>query len=69
LHSWLAYRKKEIFPHKENQGLTLLPGSIFSSFYTWMIYAMIISGGVAGMVTTYSFLAYHGTGNKDICFF
>ncbi len=53
LFSWLKLRKEE-------KGLPVLPGTFFSSLYTSMVYIMVLSGFVAGIVTVYSFLAYHG---------
>lgn len=60
LFSWLTLRKKEFFQDADKKGLTLLPGRVFSSLYTWMVYAMVFSGGIAGISLVYSFLAYHG---------
>ena len=53
LFSWLKFRKEE-------KGLPVLPGTFFSSLYTSMVYIMAFSGLIAGIVTVYSFLAYHG---------
>jgi Protein of unknown function (DUF2868) len=60
LMSWLAFRKKEFFKEKDPQGFFLLPGRIFSLLYSWMIYAMVLSGVVTGISLAYSFLVYHG---------
>jgi hypothetical protein len=54
LLSWLKFRKDE-------KGLPILPGTVFLSLYTCMVYIMIFSGVVIGITTVYSFLAYHGT--------
>jgi len=53
LLSWLKLRKDE-------KGLPILPGTVFSSLYTCMVYIMILSGLIIGITTVYSFLAYHG---------
>ncbi|MEN8210568.1 MAG: DUF2868 domain-containing protein [Thermodesulfobacteriota bacterium] len=53
LLSWLKLRKDE-------KGLPILPGTVFSSLYTCMVYIMILSGIIIGITTVYSFLAYHG---------
>ncbi len=58
---WLGQRKQQFFKDTDNNTAPLLPGSVFSSFYTIMVYLMIILGGIAGLMTIYSFLAYHGT--------
>jgi len=60
LLSWLIFRKEEFFKEKEKKGLPLLPGTIFSILYSWMVYAMVFSGGVVGVSLAYSFLVYHG---------
>ena len=52
--SWLKFRRDE-------KGLPILPGMVFSSLYTCAVYIMIISGITIGISTVYSFLAYHGT--------
>ena len=52
--SWLRFRRDE-------KGLPLLPGMVFSSLYTCAVYIMIMSGFIIGISTVYSFLAYHGT--------
>ncbi|MCD4721578.1 MAG: DUF2868 domain-containing protein [Desulfobacula sp.] len=69
LFSWLAFRKEEFFQNTDKKGLTLLPGRIFSSLYTWMVYGMIFSGGIAGISLVYSFLAYHGTRPINVAIF
>jgi hypothetical protein len=69
LFSWLAFRKEEFFQDTAKKGLTLLPGRIFSSLYIWMIYAMVFSGGIAGISIVYSFLAYHGTSPINVVVF
>ncbi len=46
---------------KDEKGLPILPGTVFSSLYTCMVYIMIFSGLITGISMVYSFLAYHGT--------
>ncbi len=69
LFSWLTLRKEEFFQDVDKKGLTLLPGRIFSSLFTWMVYAMVFSGGIAGISLVYSFLAYHGTRPINVAVF
>ena len=69
LFSWLAFRKKEFFQEADKKGLTILPGTIFSSLYTWMVYAMVFLGGITGISLAYSFLAYHGTRPINVAVF
>ena len=60
LISWLKFRKEEFFNPADKKGMVLLPGSIFSSLYTWMICGMSLAGFFTGISLAYSFLAYHG---------
>ncbi len=60
LISWLKFRREEIFNGADKKEMGLLPGSIFSSLYTWMIYIIVFSGFFTGISLAYSFLAYHG---------
>ncbi|WP_457554275.1 DUF2868 domain-containing protein [Desulfobacula sp.] len=60
LLEWLVFRKQELFKKKNKKGAPLLPGTIFSFLYSWMVYAMALSGGVAGISMACSFLAYYG---------
>ncbi|WP_299982544.1 DUF2868 domain-containing protein [Desulfobacula sp.] len=69
LFSWLAFRKEEFFRDADKKGLALLPGRIFSSLYTWTVYAMVFLGGIAGISLAYSFLAYHGTRPINVTIF
>ncbi|MBC8440632.1 MAG: DUF2868 domain-containing protein [Deltaproteobacteria bacterium] len=69
LLKWLAFRKDEFFKKKDKKGLTLLPGTIFSTLYSWMIYAMALTGGVTGVSLAYSFLAYHGNRPINVSIF
>ena len=69
LFSWLGLRKEEFFRDKDKKGVTLLPGTVFSSLYTWTVYAMVFLGGIAGISMAYSFLAYHGTRPINVAVF
>jgi len=69
LLSWLGFRKAEFFQDTDKRGLTLLPGTFLSSLYTWMVYAMIFFGGMAGVSLAYSFLAYHGARPINVAVF
>ncbi len=69
LLSWLRFRKAEFFQDTDKRGLTLLPGTFFSSLYTWMVYAMVFFGGMAGISLAYSFLAYHGARPINVAVF
>ena len=69
LLKWLAFRKDEFFKKKDKKGLTLLPGTIFSTLYSWMIYAMTLTGCVTGVSLAYSFLAYHGNRPINVTMF
>ncbi|MCD4678401.1 MAG: DUF2868 domain-containing protein, partial [Desulfobacula sp.] len=69
LFAWLGFRKEEFFRDKDKKGVTLLPGTIFSSLYTWTVYAMVFLGGIAGISMAYSFLAYHGTRPINVAVF
>jgi len=54
LFSWLKFRRNE-------NEISLLPGTVYSFIYTCVVYIMFISGFIMGISTVYSFLAYHGT--------
>ncbi len=69
LLSWLAFRKKEFFQDSGKQKLPQLPGDVFSSLYTWVMYAAVFTGGVSGVSLAYSFLAYHGTRPINVAVF
>lgn len=61
LLSWLSIRKQQFFKHADKRTAPVLPGAVFSSFYTIMLCLMIVLGGILGITTVYSFLAYYGT--------
>jgi hypothetical protein len=69
LFTWLASRKVEFFQGADKKGVPLLPGIIFSCLYTWMVYAMVLFGGVSGVSLAYSFLAYHGNRPINVAVF
>ena len=69
LFTWLAFRKAEFFQGADKKGKTLLPGTLFSCLYTWMVYAMVFAGGMTGISLAYSFLAYHGTRPINVAVF
>ncbi len=67
--SWLAIRKETFLNQKDKNGLGLLPGTVFATLYTYMIYAMILVGGFTGITLAYSFLAYHGSRPINVAVF
>ncbi len=69
LLSWLEARRQEVFRENEKKGLILLPGAVFSSLYTFMVYALIFSGSFSGLTLAWSFLAYHGTRPVNVALF
>ena len=69
LMKWLVFRKDEFFKGKDKKRLPLLPGTIFSTLYSWMFYAMALSGGITGISLAYSFLAYHGNRPINVTIF
>lgn len=69
LLEWLSFRKDKFFREKDKKGLTQLPGTIFSTLYSWMVYAMALSGGITGISLAYSLLAYHGNRPINVTIF
>ena len=69
LMAWLASRKAQFFQTAGKKGVPLLPGTLFSFLYTWMVYAMVFFGGVSGVSLAYSFLAYHGSRPINVAIF
>jgi hypothetical protein len=69
LFSWLAQRREEFCQSSGENSHNLLPGSVFSLFYTWLIYAMFFFGGATGISLAYSFLAYHGNRPINVAVF
>ncbi len=69
LLSWLEARRQEFFREKEVKGVSLLPGRVFSSLYSFMVYAMVFFGGITGLSLAWSFLAYHGTRPVNVALF
>ncbi len=68
LLTWLEFRRKEFFRDPDKKE-ALLPGSVFSSVYTGLVYASIVSGAMAGICLVVSFLAYHGTRPVNVAVF
>ncbi len=60
LLSWLEARRQE---------LSLLPGRVFSSLYSFMVYALVFFGSITGLSLSWSFLAYHGTRPVNVALF
>ncbi len=67
--SWLAIRKESFLNQKDKNGLGLLPGTVFSTLYIYMMYTMILIGGFTGITLAYSFLAYHGSRPINVAVF
>lgn len=67
LLSWLEARRREALGKHGTPAL--LPGSVFSSLYSLMVYAMIVSGGFSGLSLSWSFLAYHGSRPVNVALF
>lgn len=61
LLSWLLIRKQQFFKHTQKETAPVLPGTVFTRFYRAMACLMVLLGGVIGITTVYSFLAYYGT--------
>jgi len=69
LFSWLAFRRQEFIQNTDTKESYLLPGSIFSSLYAWILYAMVFSGLITGISLAYSFLTYHGKSPINVTVF
>jgi hypothetical protein len=69
LLTWLAFRKDNFFKVNDKKGFSQLPGTVFLTLYSWMIYVMILSGGIFGISLAYSFLAYHGNRPINVTIF
>jgi len=69
LLSWLEAGRQEVSGETGQNASALLPGSVFSSLYSFMIYAMIFSGWFSGLSLAWSFLAYHGTRPVNVALF
>jgi len=63
LLAWLEKRRQE-----ENESGPL-PGTVFSSLYSFMIYALVFFGIFSGLSVSWSFLAYHGTRPVNVALF
>lgn len=69
LLSWLDARRQAVCREKEGKRLNRLPGTVFSSLYSFMVYTMIFSGSISGLMLAWSFLAYHGTKPVNVTLF
>ncbi|MCM2285078.1 MAG: DUF2868 domain-containing protein [Desulfobacula sp.] len=61
LRAWLEARRQEIYGEDGQKAVVLLPGTVFSSLYSFMVTALIFLGVFSGLSLACSFLAYHGT--------
>ncbi|MFH2090780.1 MAG: DUF2868 domain-containing protein [Pseudomonadota bacterium] len=62
LLSWLEMRKAKIMPR-------ILPGTIYSRLYGWMVLAMLGFGLLTGFFLAGSFLVYHGSQPINVTIF
>nr|NJM03837.1 DUF2868 domain-containing protein [Desulfobacula sp.] len=69
LLSWLEARRREACGKHGKKTRVLLPGSVFSLLYSFMVYAMILSGCFSGLSLAWSFLAYHGSKPVNVALF
>jgi len=69
LRSWLEARRQDICGEDGQKAVILLPGTVFSSLYSFMIYALIFLGVFSGLSLAWSFLAYHGTRPVNVALF
>lgn len=69
LFAWLDFRRQEFLEGAGDRGSGALPGSLFSSLYSWTLYAMVFSGLISGVSLVYSFLAYHGKSPINVAVF
>ena len=67
--SWLEYRRLVFFHEADGNTHTLLPGTVFSSLYSFCIYLLVITGFLSGISMVYSFLAYHGARPINVTIF
>lgn len=67
--AWLEARRREGSGEKEEKGTCLLPGTVFSSIYSVMMWVLILLGSVTGLSVSWSFLAYHGTRPVNVALF
>ena len=69
LRAWLEARRQEIYGEDKQKTVILLPGTVFSSLYSFMVAAMIFFGVFSGLSLAWSFLAYHGTRPVNVALF
>jgi len=66
--NWLSFRKL-LFFHEAGEQKTRLPGTLYGMLYRWMVRGAILLGFVFGLLTAYSFLAYHGSRPVNVTLF
>ncbi|MEH0018492.1 MAG: DUF2868 domain-containing protein [Desulfobacter sp.] len=64
---WLEYRKLLFF--NDSGSRARLPGALYARLYQWMVRGVAAGGGLLGVVTAYSFLAYHGRQPVNVTLF
>ncbi len=69
LLKWLAFRKEQFVKGRDKKKISQLPGTVFSTLFSWMVYAMVLSGSITGISLAYSFLAYHGNRPINVTIF
>ncbi|OGR27870.1 MAG: hypothetical protein A2277_08485 [Desulfobacterales bacterium RIFOXYA12_FULL_46_15] len=67
--AWLEARRREGSVEKEEKGMRLLPGTVFYSIYSIMMWGLILLGSITGLSLSWSFLAYHGTRPVNVALF
>jgi hypothetical protein len=69
LRAWLEARRQEIYGEDGQKAVILLPGTVFSSLYSFMVAGLIFLGVFSGLSLAWSFLAYHGTRPVNVALF
>lgn len=69
LMAWLARQREQFYKTSGKETGPFLPGKVFTSLYTTMVYIMMLSGSVTGMTAAFSFLAYHGIRPVNVAVF
>ncbi|OGQ93240.1 MAG: hypothetical protein A2464_06940 [Deltaproteobacteria bacterium RIFOXYC2_FULL_48_10] len=69
LRAWLEARRQEIYGEDGQKTVILLPGTVFSSLYSFMVAGLIFLGVFSGLSLAWSFLAYHGTRPVNVALF
>ncbi len=67
--SWLDFRRLLYFHEAGDSARDRLPGTVYTVLYQWMVRAVICLGVISGLVTAYSFLAYHGSRPVNVTLF